>query len=130
LCGREYQASIRESVKALLEQQIDRMGYRDCFRISERSITSANGSEFIFSGLRHNIDSIKSMEGLTIVWIEEAHVISRHSLDTLVPTVRSPGAFFLYTLNPRFPTDPVYEDFIAPRRARSRPRQTRATRIR
>lgn len=115
LCGREFQTSIDDSVKALLEATIERLGFQDYFRITDRSITSANGSRFIFKGLRHNIASIKSLEGITILWIEEAHVISRTSLDTILPTVRAGGSICIFSMNPQQPTDPVFEDFIAPK---------------
>lgn len=118
LCGREFQTSIADSVKELLEKTIERLGFGAYFVITETTIESINGSKFIFKGLRHNIASIKSLEGITILWIEEAHVISRKSLDTILPTIRGSGEadpICIFTLNPQQPTDPVYEDFIAPK---------------
>lgn len=115
LCCREYQTSIRESVKYLIEAQIRVLGYQSQFRCTRTSIKARNGSEFIFAGLHHNIESIKSMEGITIVWVEEAQTISRESVKQLVPTIRYAGSFLLYSLNPRFGDDPVYEDLVVPK---------------
>lgn len=115
LCGREYQNSIRESVKYLIDAQIRRLGYVDEFESKRTYIKSRNGSEFIFAGLHHNIESLKSMEGITIAWLEEAQTISRNSMTDFVPTIRAPGSFLIYTMNPRFATDPVYEDLVEPK---------------
>jgi phage terminase large subunit len=114
LCGREIQKSIKESVKKLLDSEIDRMGLRWFYRSTDTSIVGINGTEFIFAGLRHNSESIKSMEGITICWIEEAQTISRDSLETLKPTIRLPNSRIFLTMNPRFEDDPAYEDFIKP----------------
>lgn len=70
LCGREFQNSIKESVHSLLKQRIEALNLGKYFEITRDEITcSYSGSRFIFKGLRHNIDSIKSMAGITILWI-------------------------------------------------------------
>lgn len=112
LCCREIQKSIRDSVKKLLDNRIEALGLRAFYRSTDTSIVGLNGTEFIFAGLRHNVEAVKSMEGITICWVEEAQTISRDSVDVLVPTIRAPGSIILYTMNPRFPDDPIYEDFI------------------
>ena len=58
-------------------------------------------------GLERNIDSIRSLEGADIVWVEEARTIRAKSMEVLLPTVRSPGSFFIWTWNPEKPEDPV-----------------------
>ncbi len=114
LAGREFQNSIAESSRAAIVGAIEKLGLGSRYEIKQGSITSATGSEFIFAGLRHNVDSIRSMEGLDIVWLEEAANISRSSMKALVPSVRAPGSKLIYTINPRMDTDPVYHDFIEP----------------
>src|SRR5690554_6738949 len=69
LCTREFQNSINESVYATLVSQIELHKLDAYFNIQKTGIESITGSEFIFKGLRHNIDSIKSMEGITRCWI-------------------------------------------------------------
>lgn len=113
LCAREYQVSISESVHRLICKRIDDLGLSQLFTIQRDAILTHNGSEFIFKGLRHNIDNIKSMAGINICWVEEAQSISRESLDILVPTIREPGSEIWLSLNPRLESDPVYKDFIA-----------------
>lgn len=93
LCGREIQKSIKDSVKKLLDDKINAMGLRPYYRSTDTSITGVNGTEFMFAGLRHNPETIKSMEGVTILWIEEAQTISRDSFEVIKPTIRSMRTF-------------------------------------
>lgn len=107
LCTREVQKSIKDSVKRLLDDEIDRIGWRDNFKSTDTEIRGKNGSLFIFAGLAHNIDSIKSMEGIDICWCEESQTLSQNSLNTLIPTIRKPGSQIYFTWNPKSPKDPV-----------------------
>lgn len=107
LCAREVQRSIKDSVKRLLDDEIERMGLREFFTSTESEIRGRNGSLFIFAGLRGNAASIKSLEGVTIAWVEEAQTISQGSLDTLVPTIRAENSEIWFTWNPDLPTDPI-----------------------
>ena len=66
LCGREFQNSINESVHQLLADLIEQYGL-SMFDITRDSIVNRqNGSDFIFKGVRHNAQSIKSIEGVDI----------------------------------------------------------------
>lgn len=112
LCAREFQNSINESVYALLETMIHKHSLGPFFNLQNSSITCNNGSEFIFKGLAHNLESIKSMEGLDIVWLEEADRVSQRSWDILVPTVRKPNSFFVISFNPADDDDPTYQMFV------------------
>jgi hypothetical protein len=112
LCTREFQNSIKESVHKLLSDQIVALGLESFYRIQQTSITGANGTEFFFEGLKHNATKIKSMEGVTICWIEEAQTISDASLDLLIPTIRTPGSELWFTFNPDLEDDPVYRRFV------------------
>lgn len=107
LCAREIQRSIKDSVKRLLDDEIDRLGLRAFFTSTETEIRGPNGSLFIFAGLKGNAASIKSLEGVTIAWVEEAQTISQASLDTLIPTIRADGSEIWFTWNPDQPTDPI-----------------------
>jgi len=78
------------------------------FELTDRSIVHRKtGSEFLFIGLERNIESIRSMEGADIVWVDEARTISAKSMEILLPTVRAPGSHFIFTWNPEDPQDPV-----------------------
>ena len=107
LCAREIQKSIKDSVKRLLDDEIERLGLSEFFESTENEIRGRNGSLFIFAGLRGNTASIKSIEGVTRCWVEEAQTISQSSLDDLIPTIRAPGSEIWFTYNPRHATDPI-----------------------
>jgi phage terminase large subunit len=107
LCAREVQKSIKDSSKRLLDDEIERMGLRPFFDSTETEIRGKNGSLFIFAGLRGNASQIKSLEGVTIAWVDEAQVITQASLDTLIPTIRAPGSEIWLTWNPLKADDPV-----------------------
>lgn len=108
LCAREIQESIRDSVKKLLSDTIDKMGVSSLFDVQRDVIYCQNESQIIFKGLRHNIQSIKSMENIGLVWIEEAQAMSFDSLNILLPTVkRVHKSKIIYTYNRTKQTDAI-----------------------
>ena len=114
LCAREIQKSIKQSVHQLLADQIVRLGLTAFFEVLETEIRGVNGSLFLFAGLQsHTVDSIKSFEGCDIVWVEEAHGVSKKSWDVLIPTIRKEGSEIWLTLNPDMETDETYTRFIS-----------------
>lgn len=113
LCCREHQKSISQSVYSLLEDAIDKMKLRNRFTFAKNSIKSVTGSEFIFAGLRHNIEDIKSMKGITHCWVEEAQTVSELSWKILIPTIREEHSEIIITFNPNEKTDPTYQRFVA-----------------
>ena len=114
LCTREFQNSLKDSVLTLLSDQINAMGLASQFKITDKKITcTPTGSEFIFKGLKGNIQSVKSTEGVDICWVEEAQTVSKTSWEVLIPTIRKPGSEIWVTLNPDQAEDPTYVRFIA-----------------
>lgn len=111
LCAREVQKSIRDSVKRLLDDKIEASGLRGMYESTDTEIRGANGSLFIFAGLRTNPDAVKSTEGLDIAAVFEASRVSQRSWDLLVPTVRKPGSEIWAEWNPENETDPVDAKF-------------------
>jgi len=107
LCGREVQKSIKDSVKRLLDDEIDRLGLRSAFDSTETEIRGPNDSLFLFSGVKGNANGIKSIEGITTFWGEEAQAFCQSSLDTIVPTIRAPNSRMIWTWNPDLETDPI-----------------------
>ncbi len=55
----------------------------------------------------HTAESIKSLEGYDIAWVEEAQALSIRSLDLLRPTIRKPGSELWFSWNPTRADDPV-----------------------
>lgn len=115
LCVREVQKSLAESSMQVLKDYIERLGLAPYFEVLKTEIRCRlTGSTFGFSGLKdHTADSIKSWEGADIVWVEEAHSVTAHSWNILIPTIRKAGSEIWATFNPDQPTDYVYDRFVA-----------------
>ena len=108
LCTREFQASLNDSVYKLLADTISKYRLPN-WNVGREYIRNANGSEFLFAGVRNNVQSIKSMEAIDICWGEEAATFSMDSLDVLIPTIRKPGSYFIWTFNRLTSEDPIWE---------------------
>lgn len=113
LCAREYQNSLRESSQAEIVRAIESEDWLNAsYTYGEGYIRGRNGTEFLFRGLRHNYQAIKSMAGINICWVEEAETVSDASWRTLIPTIREPGSEIWATWNPEREDSPTRERFI------------------
>lgn len=112
LCARETMRSISESVHHLLETQIDALGLHSRYTVEKATIRGTNGTEIIFAGLRLNVANIKSTEDVDIVWVEEAQAVSKHSWETLIPTIRKAGSEIWASFNPELETDDTFRRFV------------------
>lgn len=108
VCIREIQKSLEQSVKRLIEDKMTALGVSRRFRILDKEIQTPGDGLIIFQGMQnHTADSIKSLEGYDVAWVEEAQSLSAHSLKLLRPTIRKPGSELWFTWNPASPEDPV-----------------------
>lgn len=120
VCGREIQRSIKDSVHKLLSEQVSELGLGDLYEVQEQKILGRNGTEIVFVGVRNNIGSIKSMEGIDIFWLTEAVHVSNHTWDTLLPTVRrdppfgpfGKGSEVWIDFNPDLASDDTYQRWV------------------
>lgn len=113
LCTREIQKSIKDSVHALLSDQAQQLCIGHFYEPLETEIRGKNGTSFVFAGLaQHTIESIKSFEGVDIVWVEEARAVSERSWRVLLPTIRKPGSEVWVSFNPELDDDPAYKRFV------------------
>lgn len=110
-CGREFQNSIRDSSHRVIKNTIDRLGLTSWFTVTADSIKSRAGSEFIFKGLS-NPDSLRSLEGCDILWIEEGQSVSEASWRGIIPTIRKAGAMIWVTFNLMDEKDATYQRFV------------------
>lgn len=113
LCTREIQKSIAESVHQLLKDQVGVLGFEDFYEVQDKYIYGRNGTQISFHGLSgQTATSIKSYEGTTICWVEEAQTITKRSWDLLEPTIRAPGSEIWVSFNPDMDTDETYKRFV------------------
>lgn len=108
VCIREVQKSLKDSAKRLIEDKIQAMGAGPMFEVLHDRIVTPGDGVIVFHGMKdHSAESIKSLEGFMICWIEEAQSLSDRSLTLLRPTIRSEGSEIWASWNPRRKTDPI-----------------------
>lgn len=112
LCAREYLSSIRDSVHRLLADQIAALALGGFYHVQRDGIFGDNGTEFLFHGIRNNVEEFKGIEGVDVCWLEEARNISADSLEIVTPTIRKPGSEIWATWNPGEPTDPIWQHLV------------------
>ena len=114
LCARETQKSIDDSVHQLLRDQVGALGLSGHYLVEKATISGTlNDTQIRFVGLKHNIDSIKSIEAVDIVWVEEAQTVSEGSWKKLIPTIRKEGSQIWITFNPELEQDATFKRFVS-----------------
>ena len=112
-CGRETQATISDSVHKIFKDLI--LDYNLNFTVkSNKIIHNISGSSIIFKGFREQGKvNIKGLEGIDILWIDEAQAITKSTLDVIIPTIRKKNSIVIFTMNRLLRNDPVYSEFIS-----------------
>src|SRR5687767_6151466 len=117
VCIREIQKSLKHSAKRLIEARlaVHGLGETDGFKVYKEVIQTPGDGIILFQGMQdHTAESIKSLEGFTRAWVEEAQCLSARSLELLRPTIRAPGSELWFSWNPRHKSDPVDKMLRAP----------------
>jgi phage terminase large subunit len=110
VCIREVQKTLAQSSKRLIEDKIAQLGVGSQFDIQEKQIRTPGDGLIIFNGMQdHTAESIKSLEGYRLAWIEEAQTLSARSLALLRPTIRTEGSELWASWNPRRKSDAIDE---------------------
>lgn len=112
VCGREFQSSIKESVYDMLGDFISTYKLSSFYNVLKTEIRALNGTTFSFTGLRHSINSIKSMYDVDDFWGEEAQTFSASTLNILLPTIRKAGSSLYFSMNPVLEEDPAYQMLV------------------
>jgi len=112
VCIREVQKTLAQSSKRLIENKIEDLGVSKQFEVLKDQIKTPGDGLIIFNGMQdHTADSIKSLEGFRIAWVEEAQTLSARSLSLLRPTIRAEGSEIWASWNPRRKSDAI-DDFL------------------
>ena len=106
-CGREIQASIDDSVYALFVDIIRKHDLN--FKVGAKEIDhNGTGAQIRFRGFReHGAVNIKGLEGVDILWVDEAQQLKKETIDIIMPTIRKDKAKLFFTLNRTLPLDPI-----------------------
>lgn len=102
LCGREHLNSLDESSLEEVKSAIRSCDFlRDYYEFGEKFVRSKDGRiTYTFSGLRRNLDSIKSKAKILLCWVDEAEGVSETAWQKLIPTVREADSEIWVTWNP------------------------------
>lgn len=113
LCGREFMNSLDDSSMAEVKQAIAGAPWLTAaYDVGERYIRTKDGRvRFIFAGLRHSLDSIKSKARILLAWVDEAEAVSEAAWEKLLPTVREPDSEVWATWNPEQDSSPTDNRF-------------------
>lgn len=113
LCGREFQNSLEDSSLAEVKAAIATTPWlADYYDVGEKFIRTKNRRiEYVFTGLRHNLESVKSKALIHVAWVDEAESVSENAWRKLIPTVREPGSEIWATWNPEDPNSPTHRRF-------------------
>jgi len=96
LCLREFQSSINDSLYSLLVELINELDAEHLFKVKDKTIEG------------------ESIPVIDIAFVEEAESVSEHSLEVLMPTVRTEGSEIWIAFNPVREDAAVYQQFVAP----------------
>ena len=119
VCIREAQRTLTQSSKRLIESKIALLGLGQGFRLFNDKIETPGDGLIIFRGMQdHTAESIKSLEGFRIAWIDEAQTLSARSLALLRPTIRAANSELWASWNPRRKSDAI-DDFLRCRKPES-----------
>jgi phage terminase large subunit len=102
LCGREYMNSLEESSLAEVKAAIASEPWlAQHYDIGEKYVrTKDRRIEYVFSGLRHNLDSIKSKARIKLMWVDEAEPVTETAWSKAIPSVREHDSEVWVTWNP------------------------------
>lgn len=102
---RKVQRTIKRSVFTLMRNIISKWGLYDEFDINLTDLTMVykpNGSQIMFSGL-DDVEKLKSIEGVTAIWCEEATELIQEDFEQLDLRLRGETKYpkqIILTLNP------------------------------
>lgn len=116
VCIREAQRTLAQSSKRLIESKVASLGLGHRFKVFSDKIETPGDGIIIFRGMQdHTADSIKSLEGFRVAWVDEAQSLSARSLALLRPTIRKQGSELWASWNPRRRSDAI-DDFFRVKR--------------
>lgn len=113
VCGREYMNSLEDSSMAEIKAAIeDEPFLRDAYDVGEKFIrTKDRRISYVFTGMRHNLDSIKSKARIKLFWADEAEPVSETAWKKTIPSVREHDSEIWITWNPERKASATHKRF-------------------
>ncbi len=119
VCAREIASAIDASSKKLIDDTIFRYGLQESFKITDSEVIHIpTGGTIHFKGLKGGSKSetrtrLRSLEGVDVLWVEEAQSLSESTLTDIDETIRGLNTSgksrkIIYSLNPYENPDAVF----------------------
>ena len=109
LCGREFVNSLADSSLEEVKEAIRSVPWlANYYEIGDKYIRSRDRRiNYLFAGLRYNLDSLKSKARILLAWADEAESVSEMAWQKLLPTVREHDSEVWVTWNPETEGSPT-----------------------
>lgn len=112
-CGRVIKDSVKHSVFAVFKDLIEEYNL-DYDTSGEQIVHRKTGSVIFFKGFRElEIVNIKGLEGVDILWIDEAETVTKRAVNVIIPTIRKQNSKIIFTMNRYVKADAVYQHCIS-----------------
>lgn len=113
LCGREFMNSLADSSFEEIRGAIETYDFlTEYYEVGDTYIRSKDRNiDFVFAGLRRNLDSIKSKARILLCWVDEAETVSETAWMKLIPTIREEGSELWVTWNPESKLSATHKRF-------------------
>jgi phage terminase large subunit len=113
VCGREFMNSLDDSSFAEVKAAIQSTPWlAERYDVGEKYIRTADKRiDFAFTGLRHNLGSIRSKALIRLLWVDEAEDVSEDAWMIADPTVRENDSEIWVTWNPKRKNSATHKRF-------------------
>lgn len=113
--ARQFQNSIAQSCKSLIEDRLEHMGLSDQYDFQQTTtLDLETGSQYLYYGIARNLQEIKSLNGVNILIIEEAGKLTKEQWQTIEPTIREEFSEIWVIWNPDLSTDFMWSMVLNP----------------
>jgi len=113
LCAREHLNSLEESSLEEVKAAIRSVPFlSEYYELGESYIRSKDRAiSYSFTGLKRNVDSLKSRSSILLCWVDEAEGVSETAWQKLIPTVREHNSEIWVTWNPESKESATHKRF-------------------
>lgn len=113
LCGRQFQNSLDDSSFMEVRLAIQSEPWLAAhYEVGETFIRTKSGRiTYVFAGLQHNLNSIKSKARILLCWVDEAEPVTETAWSVLIPTLREEDSELWVTWNPARKTSATHKRF-------------------
>ena len=114
ICARDFTAATHDSVQQAIIHYIDVYRLSNEFHVGAGGINHLpSGSRIMFYGTHIHPDQFKSIEGIDVIWFEQAERLTADLMNVILPSIRKDTAELWFSWNPQARTDWVWRRFVS-----------------